>query len=173
MSSRIRRVTSAGAVELFPALAALLQDAVGDGASIGFMPPLSSGEALAYWNEVQRAVDAGTKILLVAEQGTDLVGTVQLGLETRRNGLHRAEIAKLMVHTGSRRGGVGRRLMEEAERQAREAGRSTLVLDTRKGDPAERLYRKLGFRVAGHIPRYAVSADGTPHTTVIMYKILA
>jgi acetyltransferase len=173
MSILVRSVTAAGMTELLPGLAALLQDAVDDGASIGFMPPLSAGEALAYWSDVQRSVGAGSRVLLVAEQGTDLIGTVQLSLETRRNGLHRAEVAKLMVHTRSRRAGVGRKLMGEAERQARGAGRTTLVLDTRKGDSAERLYRKLGYRVAGHIPRYALSADGTPHTTVIMYKILA
>lgn len=172
MSVRIRRVPPEGMAALLPGLVGLLQDAVAAGASVGFMPPLSGGEALAYWNDVQRGMEAGARILLVAERGVDLIGSVQLVLETRANGLHRAEVAKLMVHTGSRRGGVGRALMEEVERQARAAGRSTLVLDTREGDPAERLYRRLGYQVAGHIPRYALNADGTPHTTVIMYRIL-
>src|ERR1700693_1555032 len=43
---------------------------------------------------------------------------------------------------------------------ARQAARTLLVLDTRRGDTAEQLYLKLGYVAAGIIPRYARSADG-------------
>jgi hypothetical protein len=58
------------------------------------------------------------------------------------------------------------------ETQARRLGRTTLVLDTRQGDPSELLYRSLGYQSAGAIPAYARSADGTLHTTALYYRLL-
>ncbi|HZG85492.1 GNAT family N-acetyltransferase [Paenibacillus sp.] len=149
-------------------LARLLVDVVADGASVGFLPPLSAAEAERYW----AGVLDGSTVLWVARQGGDVVGTVQLQLCGRANGAHRAEIAKLMVHPRAQRQGLGRRLMEAAEERARSEGRSLLVLDTRAGDPSNRLYRALGYTEAGSIPQYARSADGSFDATVIYYKLL-
>jgi ribosomal protein S18 acetylase RimI-like enzyme len=93
-------------------------------------------------------------------------------MASRPNGKHRAEITKLMVHTAARGQGIGQALMQAIEQEARLAGRTTLILDTRKGDPSEQLYLKLGYTRAGVIPEYARSADGSLHTTVFMYKLL-
>jgi len=46
------------------------------------------------------------------------------------------------------------------------------VLDTRLGDHAERLYRKLGYVEVGTIPSYAQSAIGTLEATITFYKLL-
>jgi len=62
--------------------------------------------------------------------------------------------------------------MTAIEAEARSAGRTTLVLDTRAGDPSETLYAKLGYQRAGIIPEYARSTDGNLHATVFMYKLL-
>jgi acetyltransferase len=73
------------------ALIALLQDVVDDGASVGFLPPLSVAEAGEYWDSVFDAVDGGARLLWVARTpGDGLAGTVQLDLEKRANGNHRA-----------------------------------------------------------------------------------
>jgi ribosomal protein S18 acetylase RimI-like enzyme len=90
----------------------------------------------------------------------------------RANGLHRAEVAKLMVHRAARRRGIARALMLALEDHARRLGRTTLVLDTRQGDPSERLYQSLGYQLAGAIPEYARSADGTLDATAIYYRLL-
>ena len=168
----IHRLTSAQTDELLPELAALLQDAVAGGASVGFLPPLSADEAIGYWREVVAALQGSHRILLVAREDGRLAGTVQLDLASRPNGAHRAEVAKLMVHTGFRRRGIGQALMRAVEAEAHAAGRTTLVLDTRAGDPSERLYASLGFQHAGTIPEYARGADGSLHDTVYMYKLL-
>jgi ribosomal protein S18 acetylase RimI-like enzyme len=110
--------------------------------------------------------------LLVAWDQETVAGSVQLALATRSNGLHRAEIQKLLVHNRARRRGVGTTLMQAAEAEARGAGRTTLVLDTRLGDAGEELYQKLGYTRAGVIPDFARSADGSLHSTVIFYKLL-
>ncbi len=83
---------------------------------------------------------------------------------------------KLMVHREFRGRGLGRLLMQAAEDEARlRHGRTLLVLDTRRGDISERLYRSMGYVEAGVIPGYARSSGptGELHDTVIFYKHLA
>ncbi len=155
------------------ALCELLTDAVDSGASIGFLPPLSPAEAAEYWASVEAAIRDGSRVVLIALDEGGLIGSVQLDYAMRRNALHRAEIIKLMVHCSARRRGIGRALMLEAARVALGAGRTLLVLDTRLGDPSEALYRSLGYQTAGIIPRYARSASGELHATILMYQELA
>jgi acetyltransferase len=155
-----------------PALVALLRDVVDDGGSVGFLPPLAMDDAREYWEGVAAAVKGGARLLWVARDGGALVGTVQLDLEKRANGSHRAELIKLMVHTSARRRGIGRALMLAAQDEARRRGRRTLVLDTRQGDPSEALYRSLGWSFAGAIPQYARSANGELHATALYYLLL-
>jgi ribosomal protein S18 acetylase RimI-like enzyme len=149
-------------------LSDLLIATVEDGASIGFLPPLCHEEALDYW----KGVLAPNVRLWVAQYNGEIVGTVQLHLCVRPNGLHRAEIAKLMVHPKYRRMGIARRLMAVAEQTAIQENRSLLVLDTRAGDPSNDLYRSLGYVEAGRIPQYAKSVNGHLDETVFYYKLL-
>ena len=109
-------------------------------------------------------------ILFVAKLQGEIVGSVQLHLCSKQNGGHRAEIAKLMTHTGYRRNGIGRSLMLEAEKRAKQEGRTLVVLDTREGDPSNSLYTSLGYIQAGRIPDYAKSANGEFHPTIFYYK---
>lgn len=92
--------------------------------------------------------------------------------ETRANGSHRAELMKLMVHPAARRRGFARALMQAAAGEARRRGRSTLVLDTWRGDPAEALYQSLGWTFVGSIPRYARTAGGGLDANAIYYLLL-
>lgn len=169
---KIYRLTPKTIFPELPKLAALLQDAVTNGASVGFLLPLSDEDAHAYWQDVAKAIEGPHRILLVAKVGDELAGTVQLDLASRANGSHRAEVAKLMVHMSFRGQGIAQALMNAIEAEAKSAGRTTLVLDTRESDPSERLYAKLGYMRAGVIPEYARSTDGKLHSTVFMYKLL-
>jgi acetyltransferase len=171
---RLECLTPASLPAQRASLVALLQDAVESGASIGFLPPLDAPEAAAYWESVATAIAQRSRVLVVARDGDGaVVGSAQLELATRTNGSHRAEVSKVMVHRLARRRGIGRALMLALEDHARRLGRTTLVLDTRSGDPSERLYRSLGWQVAGTIPRYARSADGSLDATTIYYKLLS
>jgi hypothetical protein len=62
--------------------------------------------------------------------------------------------------------------MASVEEEARSAGRTLLVLDTVTGDPADYLYRKLGWTAAGVIPNYALYPDGSFCDTTIFFKHL-
>jgi acetyltransferase len=151
-------------------LIALLQDAVASGASVGFLPPLSLAEAQEYWEGVRLELEQRTKILLVAMDNKQIVGTVQLGFCTKANGRHRAEVQKLLVHRTHRRKGIGRQLMAMIEKLARENDVVLLYLDTEPDQPAEKMYQELGWEEAGRIPDYFTKTDGELYTTVIYYK---
>lgn len=167
-SVSVIEVTSLADGQLDP-LAGILVAVVAAGASVGFLPPFDHSEARDYWAGVVRPGN----VLLIAEVGGQVAGTAQLELAMRRNGRHRAEVNKVLVHPDWQRRGIGRRLMEEIERVARREERTLLHLDTRAGDASNRLYAELGYIEAGRIPNWAMSADGTLHTTVLYYKLLA
>jgi acetyltransferase len=174
----MERLNADQAREILPDLVALLQDVVHSGGTIGFMPPVSSEEASTYWQDVIQALRGPLRVLVVARDGSTqgggaVVGSAQLELCGRSNGLHRAEVMKVMVHSQYRKRGIGARLMQAIETQAKLEGRSTLVLDTREGDDGLRLYEREGYVAAGVIPEYARSADGSLHATVYMYKLLS
>ncbi len=84
-------------------LADILVDAVESGASVSFMLPFTHAEAIAYWTNVIAAVTDGRTVLFVALLDNQAVGTVQLSLSVPPNQLHRAEVAKLLVHRTARR----------------------------------------------------------------------
>jgi ribosomal protein S18 acetylase RimI-like enzyme len=133
---------------------------------------LSGAEARGYWQGVLSGLEDGSRILLTAFQDGEIVGSVQLELAMKANGRHRGEVQKLMVHRLCRGQGIAGQLMAAVEGAAKEAERSLLVLDTRRGDTADRLYRKLGWIEAGIIPQFAISAGGTLDDTVIFYKMV-
>jgi len=158
---------------VLPQLVTLLQDSVNAGASVGFLRPLTPDEATRYWEDVLREIGQGARLLLVVREAGQVLGAVQLSLCQRANGRHRAEVQKLLVHTLARRRGLARLLMNAVEAAARADGRTLLYLDTEPGQPAEEMYRKLGWTTAGAIPSYATNPDGHLHGTVIFFKTLA
>jgi acetyltransferase len=168
----IKSLTSDEARHKVAELTELLRDGVNNGAAMGFLAPLSYEEAESYWLEVVEALRSPNRILLVALENGKVTGSTQLELASRPNGLHRAEVMKVMVHTEHRRKGIGMALLQEVEKRARELNRTTLVLDTREGDVAEDLYLRAGFVRSGIIPNFARSSDGSLHATIVMYKLL-
>jgi ribosomal protein S18 acetylase RimI-like enzyme len=152
-------------------LAELLIDAVDSGAAVTFLAPLNKERAEEWWRKTIDAADPRS-IFLVARDAEGIVGTVQLQAAQAVNQPHRGEIAKLIVHRRGRRTGLGKQLMMSIEEAARQAEFTLLTLDTKAGDAADKLYRKLGWTVVGSIPGYAFNSDGTTHTAVIFYKHL-
>jgi GNAT superfamily N-acetyltransferase len=166
----IRRLDADEARAQLDALAAVLADCVGGGASVSYMAPFSHEDARAAFAGFVDEVEQGRRVLVAAFDGDLVVGTVQVILAVPPNQPHRAEIAKLLVHRAARRRGVAQLLMERAEIEARAQGKTLLVLDTVTGDPAERLYARLGWTTVGVIPNYALYPDGRPCDTTVFWK---
>lgn len=166
----IRRLSSVSDAHI-DELAALLIDCVEGGASVSFMLPLTQERAQAFWQRVAAGVRDGERALLVAEDAHGaIVGTVQLVLGQPENQPHRADLAKMLVHSGARRQGLGEQLMRAAEDTARECGKTLLVLDTVTGGDAERLYTRLGWQRVGSIPDYALWPHGGLCATTYFYR---
>lgn len=153
-------------------LADVLVDCVHGGASVSFLLPFDRERALAFWRDVLTSAERGERVVLVAVDGTGVVGTVQVVPATTENQPHRADIAKLLTHRRARRRGVGEALMLAADDEARALGRDVLVLDTASAD-AERLYERLGWQRVGVVPEYALLPGGGRCDTVFFCKRLA
>lgn len=168
----IRRLATVTDAEL-AGLTDVLVDCVEGGASVSFMLPLSRERAEAFWRKVARGVDAGERILLVAEDDAGICGTVQLILDLPDNQPHRADLAKMLVHRRARGRGVGAALLRAAEAAALDARRTLLVLDTVTDSAGYRLYERLGWVRAGEIPNYALWPQGGFCPTTYFYRDLS
>jgi GNAT superfamily N-acetyltransferase len=169
---RIRRVAPADAHALVEDLAEVLVDCVEGGASVGFMWPLPRERARTFWGGVAEAVAGGRRVLLVAEDGAGVVGTVQLVLDLPDNQPHRGDVVKMLVRRRARRRGVALALLRALEAEARREGRSVLVLDAVTGGDAARMYERHGWVRAGDVPDYALYPDGGLCSTTFYYRVL-
>ena len=166
----IRQVRDVSEAQL-EQLAEVLIDCVNGGASVSFMQPLSSDKAVAFWRGAAADAQAGKRVLIVAEDGSGIIGTVQLIFPEAENQPHRADIAKMLVHRRGRRRGIGEALMRAAEEAALAAGKTVLVLDT-ASDDAERLYVRCGWTLVGTVPDYALLPHGGFCSTRFYYRRL-
>jgi len=166
----IRRLDGTELQAQLDGLAGVLTDCVAGGASVSYMAPFSHEDARSAFKGFAAEVEQGRRLLLGAFAEGRLVGTVQVILALPPNQPHRAEIAKLLVHRSARKRGIAQLLMEQAESEARAAGKTLLVLDAVTGGDAERLYAQLGWTRVGVIPGYALYPDGRPCDTTIFWK---
>jgi ribosomal protein S18 acetylase RimI-like enzyme len=167
----IRTAAALGEREI-SGLADVLADCVLGGASVSFMSPLPRERAERFWRGVAADAAAGRRVVLLAEDGEGICGTVQLVLDLPENQPHRADVCKMLVHRRARRRGVGESLMRAAEAAAMARGRTLLVLDAVTDGDAARLYARLGWVRVGDIPGYALYPDGRPCGTTYFYRNL-
>jgi acetyltransferase len=172
MPPTVRVVASTEIEELLPALAELLRESVDGGASLGFLPPLTHQEARRYWLSLRPELRGCSRLLFVAYVADRLAGSGQLALPSWPTARHRAELNKVMVATSLRGHGIGRRLLQAIHERAWQRGRSLLLLNARRGDPAEAFYKRLGYHEAGVIPGYSVGSAGEAYDNVAMYQLL-
>lgn len=99
------------------------------------------------WNDPSRDIDrkltrdAANLLVLVVDD--ELAGSVMVGYEG-----HRGWINYLAVHPGHQRQGLGRVLMDEAERRLRELGCAKVNLQIRASNSAAvEFYRHIGYTV--------------------------
>lgn len=154
-------------------LCEVLSDCVNRGASVSFLLPFEREKAQAFWTGVAHSVARGERLVLAVDDPAGvIVGTVQLILQQPENQPHRADVAKLLVHSCARRQGLARQLMTRLERLALEQQKTRLVLDTATGSDAELFYQSCGWQKVGVIPDYALMPDGTLTGTTVLYKAI-
>lgn len=110
------------------------------------IPQLSSSNPPPSKEELQAIAESEASVLLVAEEGGYLYGSLTLVLFRIPTGV-RAWIEDVVVDSEARGKGVGQSLNEEALTRARAAGASTVDLTSRPSrEAANRLYQRLGFK---------------------------
>ncbi len=93
--------------------------------------------------------------IYVAEQGREVLGFIWL---VERGAFDRSGYVELVgVRPGERRQGVGRALMEFAERRTLAQSVDLFLLVSDFNVEAQQFYEKLGFRQVGALPDYVVS----------------
>ena len=169
--AEVRELSGAELTEALPSLVNILCACVDDGASIGFLRPMSRELALGFWHDAAQSAASGARRIFGVPENNILEGSVQLIPIQIQNQPHRAEIAKLIVHPQARRKGHARALMLKAEAVARSAGRTLITLDT-AGAAAAALYESLGYTRCGGVPGFALDADGRPEANIFYFKSL-
>lgn len=99
----------------------------------------------------EQIVEPETHHIVVEDDAGDLVACATLHFRARLNWPTReAWIPDLIVTEGARRKGVGRALLDEAERRAREHGCHALTLESGyQRAEAHHMYRRFGMRDSG------------------------
>lgn len=119
------------------------------------------GEA---WNrrQVEDALLAGNCHYVIANRNGEAaqIGEDAAGFYLSRLGVDEEELLLLAVDPAYRRRGIGGYLIGNLLKAARSRGASRLVLEMRRDNPAEALYRGKGFRPIGIRPGYYRRSDG-------------
>lgn len=100
----------------------------------------------------RRFLHNDTDYLLVADTGAGIVGYILL---LKHRGTRLARLYSICVDHAARGQRIAEALMRAGEEAVRERGCAYLRLEVRRdNEPAIQLYRKLGYRLLGTIPRY-------------------
>jgi [ribosomal protein S18]-alanine N-acetyltransferase len=98
---------------------------------------------------------------LIAQNGSEPVaGEAAAGFFLSRYGFEEEELLLLAVAPDMRRQGLGAKLLEQFSVTARGRGARRLLLEMRRGNPAEALYLAFGFVPVGERRNYYRAPDG-------------
>jgi GNAT superfamily N-acetyltransferase len=137
------------------ALAACWRDVANAGGAVGFAEelPVTADDVAPAVNDIVAGLDPGVSRLLVARRDGDLAGWLLLTGNADPVVAHWGRVTRLQTAVSARGTGVGRALMTELHRSARDdLGLDSLRLEVRGGMGLEAFYEKFGWRVVGAWP---------------------
>jgi ribosomal protein S18 acetylase RimI-like enzyme len=123
-----------------------------------FQSVIAVGDALPFSNEFDREMFRSnwfsTQISYVAVVGSDVLGMYKLGANYPGPGAHVAS-ATYVVHPAAQGKGIGRALVLHSLAQAQSDGFMAMQFNyvVSSNAPAVELYKKLGFTIAGTLPK--------------------
>lgn len=132
------------------------------------------GEA---WNrrQVEDALVMGhTHYLLAGIDGEDPGDECDaVGFSLSRHGFEEEELLLFAVLPEHRGKGVGTRLLARFAESAARRGAKQLLLEMRRGNPAENLYRGFGFAQIGERSKYYLQGNGERIDALTFSRLLA
>jgi ribosomal protein S18 acetylase RimI-like enzyme len=139
------------------------------GMSLGAAP----GSDLAALERSHRdAIAERDRVVLVVDDGGELVAMAHLAPSRAANAPHRAEVQRVAVAAEARGRGVGRALMTAVEEEARARGLTLLWLTTHDGTDATSFYEAVGYTRMGIMPSYSRRPDGSLAAGAFFYRDL-
>lgn len=151
-------------------LAACWLEVSNAGGAVGFpFVPVSGDEVAAATERLVESLDPESRGLLVALDDDTLMGW--LALERNRSQLasHWARVSRVQTALAYRGTGVGRAIMEETARYAREElSLEQLHLELRSGQGLEGFYESCGWQEVGRWPGALRLAAGDDRDEVLM-----
>lgn len=132
----------------WPAIWRFMRGIAAAGETFPWDRDIPEGEARGYWLR-----GAPAHAFVAVDAGGTVMGTAETGRNRGGPGAHVAS-AGFMVDPAFTGRGVGRALCERVVAQARADGFRAMVFNAvaETNEPALRLYRSLGFEVAGTVP---------------------
>ncbi len=137
--TKIALLSHAEALALVDKLSQVLIDSVDNGASVGFLPPLSQEEAGVYWRDVcADLMAAGFSLRRLARRSTGGDSPPAAQPQAQRQKAGRKSPKCWSTPAAAR---IGRALMDALEAEARRLNRTTLVLTPGWATQGSRLCR--------------------------------
>jgi ribosomal protein S18 acetylase RimI-like enzyme len=130
----------------------LVNSTVREGAPVNRMTELSREEEIEFLRRRLAEIERGDTVLLIAEVDGKLVGNAEI----RRHPGRQSHVGTMgiTVKSGFRRIGIGTQLIERLLSEGKEQGLRIVTLQVNETNlPAITLYRKLGFKETGRIPK--------------------
>jgi ribosomal protein S18 acetylase RimI-like enzyme len=136
----------------------ILNSVVREGAPVNRTTEASRTEEVDFLAKRLAEIERGEVIQLVAEVEGELAGNAEI----RRHAGRQSHVGSLgiIMKSGFRRMGIGAELMERLISEGKKQGLKIITLQVNETNlPAISLYRKLGFRETGRIPK-AINWNG-------------
>jgi len=140
--------------EDFGDLLELINSLVDEGASITLNKRVSREEEADWLGKKLASMEKGEAIFIVTEVGGKVVANSEV---TRMIGaMSHVGLLGIVIRSAHKGIGIGTEIMKAIIEESRKAGLKVLVLDVfDTNDVAKSLYRKMGFKEAGKIPKGA------------------
>ncbi len=172
----LRWLTSARAVddELRGSLLACWRDVSNAGGAVGFpFLPVHDEHVRPEVEAMVQSLDPALNRLLIATDGADLAGWLLLAGNASKLTRHWATLLRVQTALQYRRTGVGRALMAEAARAARDDfGLQQLHLELRAGLGLEAFYESCAWEQVGRWPASLALNEHDHRDAVLMFRSL-
>lgn len=134
---------------------AMLKRLVLGGAALGWIVPPSRAQVAEWIGGLAADVARGEAVMVVAVDAGRLAGVGCWRRYARPTLRPHVDVERLFVDPSRHGSGVGRAMLHALIDEARAQAVEVVTLDFRDGNPAaERLYRSVGFREHGRLPRF-------------------
>ncbi|HKT49017.1 MAG TPA: bifunctional class I SAM-dependent methyltransferase/GNAT family N-acetyltransferase [Candidatus Angelobacter sp.] len=151
----LREIDASTAVQLVRLMNRTLEEET----TIGFPGPIDDATGHAVMQDLNTAVVAGRRHVLIAKIAGTIVGQLILTPNGSPNHRHIVELTRGTIDPSFRGGGLALRAFQEVARKCEELRREVICLDVRAGTMAAMWWQHFGFKPYGFLADYSRVGD--------------